>query len=31
VVDKTTPGGLKQLQDLKEYSDAVTYKAPYQS
>jgi hypothetical protein len=31
VVDKTTPGGLKQLKPLTEYPDAKTYKAPKQT
>lgn len=30
-VDKATPGGLKQVQGLKEFPDAKTYKAPKES
>jgi ABC-type branched-subunit amino acid transport system substrate-binding protein len=30
-VDKDTPGGLKQVQALKEFPDAKTYKAPKES
>jgi hypothetical protein len=30
-VDKDTPGGLKQVQALKEFPDAKTYKAPHES
>ncbi|HUR72653.1 MAG TPA: ABC transporter substrate-binding protein [Sporichthya sp.] len=30
-VDKGTPGGLKQVQGLKEFPDAKTYKAPHES
>jgi ABC-type branched-subunit amino acid transport system substrate-binding protein len=30
-VDKDSPGGLKQVQALKEFPDAKTYKAPHES
>jgi ABC-type branched-subunit amino acid transport system substrate-binding protein len=30
-VDKNSPGGLKQVQALKEFKDAKTYKAPHES